>query len=69
MIELVEAGYSERQSIDAIAKYRTLEAAMDHMVDTSDNEEDDDDEEPDLIPSAMRQFSRQDSVTDFEMNW
>lgn len=68
VIELVKAGYSEKQSIDAIAKYGTLEAAMDHMADTSD-EEDDANEEPDLIPSVTRQFSREDSLPDFEMNW
>lgn len=69
VIQLVEAGYRVKQSIDAIAKYRTLEAAMDHMVDTSDSEEEDDDDEPELIPSAKKQFSRLDSVADFEMNW
>lgn len=42
---------------------------MDHMVDTSDSEEEDDDDEPELIPSAKKQFSRLDSVADFEMNW
>ena len=67
MIQLVNAGYSEKQSVDAIAKYRTLEAAMDHMEDTSDEE--DDDEEPELFPSAMRQFSREDSFPAFEMDW
>lgn len=72
VIALVKAGYSEKQSIDAIDKYGTLDVAMNHMADTSDEEDDDDnddEEEPDLIPSVMRQFSREESFTDDEINW
>jgi hypothetical protein len=67
VLALVKSGYHEEQSIDAIAKYGTLEKAMDHMADTSDEEEDE--EESDLIPSTMRQFSREDSLPNVEMNW
>ena len=67
MIKLVKAGYCEKRSMDAIARYGTLEAAMDYMADNSDEE--DDAEEPDLIRSTMRQFSREDSLSEFEMNW
>ncbi len=66
VIELVKAGYSEKQSVEAVAMYGTLEAAMDHMADTSDEEDEED--EPDLIPSARRQFSREDSLPDMDMN-
>ena len=67
VIKLVKAGYCEKRSMDAIARYGTLEAAMDYMADNSDEE--DDAEEPDLIRSTMRQFSREDSLPEFEMNW
>jgi histone H3/H4 len=67
VLALVKSGYSAKQSIDAIAKYGTLQKAMDHMADTSD--EDEDEEESDPIPSTMRQFSREDSLPNVEMNW
>ncbi len=58
VIELVNAGYKESKSVQCIVKYGTLGAAMDHMVDTSDEEDDDD-----------QQFSVEDSPPDFEVNW
>lgn len=67
VVKLVKAGYDMKKSIDAISKYGTLEEAMDHMEDTSDGE--DDDEEPDLIPSFMRQFSKEGSGSDYEIDW
>jgi hypothetical protein len=69
VIALVSLGYGKEQSIDAIAKYGTLEKAMDHMADTSDEEdgedEEEDEEEPD--PVLSNQLSREDSVPSIEM--
>ncbi len=67
VIALVKAGYPEKQSIEAIAKYGKLEVALDHMADSSDDEDEED--EMELIPSTMRQFSREDSLSHMEMKW
>lgn len=63
--DLVSAGYTLEQSIDAVDRYGTLEAALDHLGE-EDGEEDD---EPEVIPSlSSRQFSRDESK-DADMDW
>ena len=68
--ELVSAGYTVDQSIDAVEKFDTLDSAMEYL----DQQVLDEDDEQDLIPSRPRynqQASNDDQVLleDFKMTW
>lgn len=64
--DLVSAGYDVEQSIDAVEKRETLEAAMEYL----DQQVVDDDDEQVLIPSG-RGFNQQSShdEDDYKMTW
>ncbi len=65
VVDLVSAGYSVQESIDAVDKYGTLEAALSYL------EMDDDDQEENgvILTSNQRQFSREDSQDSVIMDW
>ena len=68
---LVSAGYNVEQSIDAVEKYETIDAAMGYL----DQQVLDDGNEMDLIPSKPRynqQFSRDEEhflLEDIKIAW
>ena len=67
--DLIGAGYSMEQSINAVERCETLEGALEYLGELVLDEEED---ERDLIPSTYKhQFSREDSqpVDDFKMMW
>lgn len=69
--ELVAAGYSVEQSIEAVEKRETLDAALGYLEELA-IEEIEEDNGRDLIPYAYKQqLSREDSqpVDDFKMKW
>ncbi len=68
--DLVSAGYTVEQSIDAVEKYETLDAAMEYL----DQQVLDEDVERDLIPSRSgytQQTSNDDDMLlhEFKMTW
>ena len=66
VMDLVSAGYTMDQSIDAVARFGTLEAALNHLEALV---EEDEDVETDLIPTAFhQQFSRENSQEE-NMDW
>lgn len=66
VMDLVSAGYSVDQSIDAVARFGTLEAALNHLETLV---EEDEDVETDLFPTAFNyQLSREDSQGE-NMDW
>ena len=61
--DLVSAGYTLERSMDAVDRYGTLDAALEHLG------EEEEDDEPGVIPSLnSRQYSREDSK-DANMDW
>ena len=67
--ELIGAGYSMEQCIEAVERHETLEGALEYLEELALDEEED---ERDLIPSTYKhQLSREDSqpVDDFKMSW
>ena len=59
VLDLVSAGYTVEQSIDAVEKYRTLEAALNYLETGGEVEEEG---EPDVISVLQhQQISREDS--------
>ena len=66
VLDLVNAGFPVDMSVDAVAKYETLEAALEHL---EMMEEEGDEEEERLIP-VKTQLSREDSRgADVQMDW
>lgn len=69
--ELVSAGYTVDQSINAVEKFDTLESAMEYL----DQQVLDEDDEQDLIPSRPPRYNQQTSnddqvlMEDFKMTW
>lgn len=70
VIELVKAGYTLEQSVEAVEKHRTLEASLE-FLEKSVFDEDDEEVEVDLIPtSSSNQLTREESQPDgFKMDW
>lgn len=68
---LVEADYTVEQSIDALSKCGTLEAALDYLGTMSASEDEESDEQMDLIPSAGCQFSHDEDPQQnkFGLDW
>ena len=68
VLDLVNAGFSMDMSVDAVAKYETLEAALEHL---EMMEQEGDEEEERVIPVSYKtQLSREDSHgVDVQMDW
>lgn len=68
VLDLINAGYPVDKSVDAVTKYETLEAALEHLQMMEDEVEDN---EGEVIPVATRkQFSREVSQEDnFQIEW
>lgn len=66
--DLVNAGFPVDRSVDAVAKYETLEAALEHL---EMMEEGEDEEEENVIPVSVKtQLSREDSRgADRQIDW
>ena len=70
VIDLLSAGYSLEESIDAVERCetndpaRTLESAMEYLAELPAE-----DGESDLFPSTQRHLSREDSQDDIIMEW
>lgn len=67
VVDLVSAGYTVEQSIDAVDRYGTLEAALNHL----EMDEVDEEAEAGVIPVPYydQQLSREDSQDSNNMDW
>lgn len=67
--DLVSAGFSAEQSIDAVEKYGTLEAALSYLE--VDDMEEEEEVGKELFSSTHKQLSREDSQPEdtFVMKW
>ena len=69
--DLISAGYTVQQSIEAVEKCETLDASLNYIELLAVEDDDDEEEVEDLIPSYKHQLSREDShpQDDFKMDW
>jgi hypothetical protein len=66
VVELVSAGFTVEQSIDAVDRYGTLEAALSYL---EEDEEREDEDEAGVIPVPhSRQFSME-APKSIDMDW